>query len=88
MTISRVAKVSSHFQQIERENPPREGDIPEKWDAAEYRERAKAWREKAAALPETNPSRMACLTLAEGYENLAALLDQRCKPQQRSSHKP
>jgi hypothetical protein len=59
--------------------------MPEKWDAAEYRERAKAWREKAAALPESDPKRMACLALAEGYENLAAQLEARCKPEQRSS---
>jgi hypothetical protein len=59
--------------------------MPEKWDPAEYRKRAKAWRQKAASLPETNPSRRACLALAEGYENLANLLDQRCKPGQRSS---
>ena len=57
--------------------------MPEKWDPAEYRKRAKAWREKAAALPETDPSRTACLALAEGYENLAAHLEQRCKPEQR-----
>ncbi|HZI75886.1 MAG TPA: hypothetical protein VFD73_18050 [Gemmatimonadales bacterium] len=53
--------------------------MPERWDAAEYRKRAKAWREKAAALPETDPGRTACLTLGEGYENLANLLEQRCK---------
>lgn len=53
--------------------------MPEKWDAAEYRERAKAWREKAAALPESDPTRMACLALAEGYENLAIQLERRCK---------
>ena len=51
--------------------------MPEKWDAAEYRERAKAWRDKAATLPEADPRRTTCLTLAEGYENLATLLDQR-----------
>jgi hypothetical protein len=54
--------------------------LPERWDAAEYRKRAKAWREKAVALPEADPSRMACLTLAEGYENLANLLEARCQP--------
>ena len=59
--------------------------MPEKWDAAEYRERAKAWRDKAATLPEADPRRTTCLTLAEGYENLANQLDQRCKPGQRSS---
>ena len=58
--------------------------MPEKWDAAEYRERAKAWREKAASLPDTNPSRLACLALAEGYDNLAAQLEARCRPEQRS----
>ena len=59
--------------------------MPEKWDPAEYRRRAKAWREKATALPESDPSRAACLTLAEGYERLAAQLEMRCKPEQRSS---
>jgi hypothetical protein len=58
--------------------------MPEKWDAAEYRRRAKAWREKAASLPRTDLNRMAFLTLAEGYENLATLLEQRCKLEDRS----
>ena len=53
--------------------------MPETWDPVVYRERAKAWREKAAALPEGDPKRMACLALADGYENLATQLEQRVK---------
>jgi len=62
--------------------------MPDTWDTVVYRERAKAWREKAATLSGTDPNRAPCLEIAEGYERLAAQLEQRCKPQQRSSHKP
>jgi hypothetical protein len=50
--------------------------MPENWNPAYYRERAKAWRDKAAALPEDHAERAVCIELAEGYEKLAALLDE------------
>ena len=46
-------------------------------DPAYYRERAKAWRDKATTLPEDHLERAVCIELAEGYERLAALLEQR-----------
>jgi hypothetical protein len=51
--------------------------VPENCDPTYYRERAKAWREKAAALPEDHLERTVSVELAEGYERLAALLEQR-----------
>ena len=43
------------------------------WNPAKYRERAKKWREEAETLP-PGKERDACAVLAEGYENLAALI--------------
>jgi hypothetical protein len=52
--------------------------LPEHWDdPSYYRDRAKAWRDKAAALPEDHPERAVCVELADGYERLATLLEQR-----------
>jgi hypothetical protein len=51
--------------------------MPENWDPAIYRERAKAWREKAASLPDDDPQRAVCVEIAEGYEKLATLIQQR-----------
>ena len=51
--------------------------MPENWDPAVYRDRAKRWRDKAAALPPDQQQRAVCLELAEGYERLAALIEQR-----------
>jgi hypothetical protein len=51
--------------------------LPEHWDPAYYRDRAKAWRDKAATLPEDHLERAVCVELAEGYERLATLLEQR-----------
>jgi hypothetical protein len=51
--------------------------MPEHWDPIYYRERAKAWREKAMVLPEDHPERAVCMELADGYDRLAALLEQR-----------
>ena len=48
--------------------------MPDTWDPVVYRERAKAWREKAATLSGTDPNRAPCLEIAEGYERLAAQL--------------
>ena len=52
--------------------------MPDTWDPVVYYERAKAWRDKAAALRENDPGRAYCLELAEGYERLATHLEQRC----------
>jgi hypothetical protein len=49
--------------------------MPETWDPAVYRERAKAWRDKARALPELPENKVVCLEIAEGYEKLADLLE-------------
>jgi hypothetical protein len=49
-----------------------------------YRERAKAWREKAAALPENDPNRPPCLEIAAGYERLATQLEMRCRAEKAS----
>jgi hypothetical protein len=51
--------------------------MPENWDPAVYWDRAKRWRQRAASVPEDHPERAVCLELAEGYERLAALLEQR-----------
>jgi hypothetical protein len=48
--------------------------MPQRWDAAEYRKRAKAWREKASAL--CGPDHTLCLQLADGYERLAIQIEQ------------
>ena len=51
--------------------------LPEHWDPTYYRDRAKAWLDKAATLPEDHPERAVCVELAEGYERLATPLEQR-----------
>ena len=51
--------------------------MPDKWDPTIYRDRAKQWRERAASLPQEDPGRATCQELAEGYERLAALLEER-----------
>jgi hypothetical protein len=62
-------------------NLAREGEsVPETWDPACYRERAKTWREKAMTLPEDHPERAVCIELADGYDRLATLLEQRGWP--------
>jgi hypothetical protein len=48
--------------------------MPGTWDAPKYRERAEKWREEAEALP-PGKERDACIGLAEGYANLAALIE-------------
>jgi hypothetical protein len=57
----------------------REATLPDIWDPATYRERAKAWRDKAASFPEKDPNRATCVEIAVGYEKLAALLEQRVR---------
>jgi hypothetical protein len=48
--------------------------MPASWNAAEYRNRATAWLQKAETLP-AGRERDACLVLADGYLNLAKLLE-------------
>jgi hypothetical protein len=57
--------------------------MPDTWDPVVYRERAKAWRDRAASLPESDPNRAHCLEIAEGYERLAAQLELRSKLESR-----
>ena len=57
--------------------------MPDSWDPAIYRERAKAWRDKAASLPDGKPQRAHCLEIAEGYERLARTLEERSKLEKR-----
>jgi hypothetical protein len=59
--------------------------VPENWDPAYYHDRAKTWRDKAAALPEDHRERAVCIELADGYDRLATLLEQRQGVQRRSS---
>jgi hypothetical protein len=47
--------------------------MPSSWDPQVYRERARQWRDAAAALP-PGETRDACIKLSEGYENLARLI--------------
>ena len=49
--------------------------MPESWDPKIYRERAEAWRQRAALLSEDNLQTKTCLELAEGYERLAQLIE-------------
>jgi hypothetical protein len=52
--------------------------MPDAWDASVYRQRASAWRERAVELTENDPQAAAsCISIAEGYEKLAALLELR-----------
>ena len=50
--------------------------MPGTWDPVFYRDRAKRWREEAESLP-NGKDRDACMALAEGYINLAALIEGR-----------
>ena len=56
--------------------------MPEAWNAAIYRERAAAWRDKATTLPEGSGEREVCQKIAQGYDNLANLIEQplKCRP--------
>jgi hypothetical protein len=49
--------------------------MPDSWDAAKYRKRAKKWRTEAETLP-PGKERDACVVLAEGYATLAALIEE------------
>ena len=43
--------------------------MPDTWDPVVYRERAKAWREKAAALCENDPGRAISNDGGEAFSN-------------------
>jgi hypothetical protein len=47
--------------------------MPDSWNADTYRVRATQWRQKAETYP-PGREKDACLALAEGYANLAALI--------------
>jgi hypothetical protein len=49
--------------------------MPDAWNAAIYRERAAAWRDKATTLPEDSRERDLCRQLAQGYDELADLIE-------------
>jgi hypothetical protein len=51
--------------------------MPDSWNSEQYRERAKAWRDRAASLPDGSPERDACVILAEGYQRLAEIFEAR-----------
>ena len=51
--------------------------MPGSWDPQVYRERARAWQEKADKM-EPGPTKNATLALAEGYTRLADLIEQDC----------
>jgi hypothetical protein len=48
--------------------------MPDSWNPERYRERAKEWRDKAVSLPEGR-QRDTCVILAEGYEELAEIIE-------------
>jgi hypothetical protein len=48
--------------------------MPDSWNPQVYRERARQWREAAEKLP-PGETRKVHVTLAEGYENLARLIE-------------
>ena len=50
--------------------------MPDAWNAAIYRERAAAWRDKAITLPEGSRERDVCQDIAQGYDDLADLIEQ------------
>ena len=56
----------------------REGEafMPDAWNAAIYRERAAAWRDKATTLPEDSRVRDVCQEIAHAYDELADLIEQ------------
>jgi hypothetical protein len=53
--------------------------MPDTWDADVYRQRALAWRHRAADFPDGDDQKAACISIAEGYEKLADMLDLRTK---------
>jgi hypothetical protein len=51
--------------------------MPELWDPTIYRDRAAAWRNKAASLPENSKEQGLCVAIAQDYEKLAELIEER-----------
>jgi hypothetical protein len=51
--------------------------MPDVWNPTIYRERAAAWRNKAASLAEDSEARSLCVMIAENYEKLAAVIEER-----------
>jgi hypothetical protein len=49
--------------------------MPDSWNAETYRARERQWRAKAESQP-PGKERDACVTLAEGYAHLAAILEE------------
>jgi hypothetical protein len=58
-------------------DPERIVRMPDTWNIAIYRARAAAWRDKATSLPEDSRERSVCQTIAEGYDDLADLIEER-----------
>jgi hypothetical protein len=58
--------------------------MPDAWNAEGYRERAAAWRDKAMTLPEGGRERDICRDIAQGYDDLADLLEQQASKYPRS----
>jgi hypothetical protein len=50
--------------------------MPDAWNTAIYRERAAAWRDKATTLPEGSRVRDICREIAQGFDDLADLIEQ------------
>jgi hypothetical protein len=48
--------------------------VPDSWNPEVYRQRAEAWRQKAASLPKGHEAAH-CREIAEEYAELASLLD-------------
>ena len=48
--------------------------MPDQWDARVYRQRAEAWRQKAAVAP-NGDQQASCTAIADGYDKLAGLLE-------------
>jgi hypothetical protein len=53
--------------------------MPDSWDADVYRQRAEAWRQRAAHLSDEFDARAICLSLADDYEALANLIEHRAR---------
>ena len=51
--------------------------MPDQWDADVYRQRAEAWRQRAAQLSDADDARATCLSLADDYEKVTNLIEQR-----------
>jgi hypothetical protein len=57
------------------------------WDPAIYRQRAEEWRKRANSFGEGH-DRTACLTIADGYDKLADLVESRNRQGQSLAPKP